>query len=56
MRLGLGRAEHLLQGGAAYYLPDFLQVIGQADYVAFGGFDGAVAAENFEGRADAGED
>ena len=55
-RLGLCGAEHLLQRGATDDLPDFLQVIGQADYIALGGFDGAVAAENFERWTDAGED
>ena len=55
-RLRLCGAENLLQRGATDDLPDFLQVIGQADYIAFGSFDGAVAAENFECWADAGED
>ena len=54
-RLRLCGVEHLFQRGAADDLPDFLQVIGQADYIALGGLDGAVMAEDFERRADAGE-
>ena len=37
-RLRLGGAEHLLQRGATDDFPDFLQIIGQADYIALGGF------------------
>ena len=54
-RLRLRRAKYALKRGAADDLPDLLQVLRQADRAPIGGLDGAVAAEDLQGGADAGE-
>jgi hypothetical protein len=48
--------EYLRQSSAANHFPNLLKELRQADLTPVGGLDLGVAAENFKGRADAGED
>jgi hypothetical protein len=52
---GLGCSENLFKGGSSDDFPDLQKVVGQLHFLAVGGLDLPIAAEDLQGRADAGE-